>query len=135
MRDRLQRFMAGRYGADELARTLSAVALVCILLSMFVPRGTVFGIIYWIGIALLMYNCYRMFSRDVARRYAENQQFLALRSRAARKVSVKKQQWEQRDIYRFYKCPDCKQKVRVPKGRGKICITCPKCSCEFIKKS
>lgn len=127
--------MTGRYGADELARALSVAAVVCILLSMFVPRGTVFGVIYWIGIALLVYNCYRMFSRDVAKRYAENQRFLSLRTRAARKASVKRQQWEQRDSYRFYKCPDCKQKVRVPKGRGKICITCPKCRREFIKKS
>ena len=46
-----------------------------------------------------------------------------------------KKRWAQRSTYRFFKCPQCKQTVRVPKGRGKICITCPKCKTEFIKKS
>ena len=55
--------------------------------------------------------------------------------RAVVKKNNMKKRWAQRSTYRFYKCPQCKQTVRVPKGRGKICITCPKCKTEFIKKS
>ncbi len=55
--------------------------------------------------------------------------------RAVVKKNNLKKRWAQRSTYRFFKCPQCKQTVRVPKGRGKICITCPKCKTEFIKKS
>ena len=110
MREKIQRFMIGRYGADELAKAQSIAALVLLFLSMF----SRLGIFYWLAIALMIYSTWRMFSKNISARYAENQKYLN---------------------YRFYKCPQCKQKVRVPKGRGKICITCPKCRTEFVKKS
>lgn len=90
---------------------------------------------YWIGLGLMIYSLYRMFSRNVSKRYEENQKFLNYRYQAAVKKDAAKKRWAQRSIYRFYKCPSCKQKVRVPKGRGKICITCPKCKTEFVKRS
>lgn len=127
--------MIGRYGVDELAKTLNVIVLVCLLISMFGARSLVFTVFYWIGIALMIYNCFRMFSRNVPKRYEENQKFLNLRYRAVAKGNTLKKRWSQRKTYRFYKCPDCRQTVRVPKGRGKICITCPKCRREFVKKS
>lgn len=135
MREKMQRFMIGRYGVDELAKTLNVIVLVCLLISMFGARSLVFTVFYGIGIALMIYNCFRMFSRNVPKRYEENQKFLNLRYRAVAKGSAFKKRWSQRKTYRFYKCPDCRQTVRVPKGRGKICITCPKCRREFVKKS
>ena len=114
--------MTGRYGADELGRTLNIVVLVSLVVSMFSGLLPVLSIFYWFGIALMIYNCFRMFSKS--RRY---------------KAVVKRDQWKkrfaQRDTYRFFKCPGCRQRVRVPKGRGKICITCPKCRREFIRRS
>lgn len=135
MREKLERFMVGRYGVDELTKALNAAALVCIVVSMFsgfLPGGSIF---YWGGFGLLIYTCFRMFSRNVSKRYAENQKFLNLRYRAAVKRNTMKKRWAQRGVYRFYKCPGCGQTVRVPKGRGKICITCPKYRTEFTKKS
>ena len=120
MREKIQRFMIGRYGADELAKAQSIAALVLLFLSMF----SRLGIFYWLAIALMIYSTWRMFSKNISARYAENQKYLNYRYQMA-----------QRKNYRFYKCPQCKQKVRVPKGRGKICITCPKCRTEFVKKS
>lgn len=128
---KMQQFMVGRYGADELGRFISVSTLVCLLVSLF----TKWGILYWIGLFLIFYTYFRMFSQNVSKRYQENQKFLTLRYKAVAKWSIMKKHFLERKIYRFYKCPQCKQKVRVPKGRGKICITCPKCRTEFVKKS
>ena len=128
---KMQQFMVGRYGADELGRFISVSTLVCLLVSLF----TKWGILYWIGLFLIFYTYFRMFSKNVSKRYQENQKFLTLRYKAVAKWSIMKKHFLERKIYRFFKCPQCRQKVRVPKGRGKICITCPKCRTEFVKKS
>lgn len=135
MKERLQRFMAGRYGTDELSGVISVCVIVCIVISMFSRRVPMLQIFYLAAILLFVYNCYRMLSKNTAKRYAENQVFRDIRYKAAIKRNRMRTQWAQRDIYRFYKCPNCRQKVRVPKGKGKICITCPKCKTEFVKKS
>ena len=90
----------------------------------------------WGGvIALLIYCYYRMFSKNITKMSAQNQKYLNWRYGLAVKRQKTKTHMEQRKIYHFYKCPQCRQKVRVPKGHGKICITCPKCKMEFVRKS
>ena len=131
MREKLQRFMTGRYGADELGRTLNIVVLVSLVVSMFSGLLPVLSVFYWFGIALMIYNCFRMFSKNVSKRYEENQRYLSRRYKAVVKRDQWKKRFAQRDTYRFFKCPGCRQRVRVPKGRGKICITCPKCRREL----
>lgn len=131
MREKFQRFMSGRYGADDLARVFNIAVLVLLVLSLL----TGFDLFYWLGIALMVYTLWRMFSKNVTKRYEENQKFLNFRYQAAVKRNNIKKRWSQRDTYRFYKCPECRQTVRVPKGKGRICITCPKCRTEFVKKS
>lgn len=136
MREKLQRFMMGRYGADELGKVLNIVALVLLVLSSFFAKiPVVYSLLYWAGFVLLIYNVFRMFSKNISKRYEENQKYRTFRYRVVTKLEAKKKRWQQRKTYRFYKCPDCKQQVRVPKGRGKICITCPRCKHEFIKRS
>ncbi len=131
MKEKIQRFMMGRYGADELSKAQSVVVMILLVLSLF---GRL-GILYWLALALMIYSIWRMFSKNVSKRYEENQKYLNYRYKATVKIDRMKKHFAQRKIYRFYKCPQCKQKVRVPKGRGKICITCPKCRTEFVKKS
>ena len=131
IRERMQSFMAGRYGTDQLSRLILWISLACLVVSMFI-RLNVF---YILGLVLLIYTYYRMFSRNVAKRYAENQKYLNWRYGFAVRRNKRKVHWEQRKIYRFYKCPQCRQKVRVPKGKGKVAITCPKCRMEFVRKS
>lgn len=135
MREKMQRFMSGRYGADELSKALNIAVLVSLVLSMFSRVLSVLGIFYWVGLALIIYSCFRMFSKNVSKRHEENQKFLNFRYQGTVKRNTMKKRWEQRGTYRFYKCPQCSQTVRVPKGKGKICITCPKCRTEFVKKS
>ena len=131
LRSKLQQFMVGRYGADDLSRFISTMIMVCLVVSIF----TKWDIFYWLGIFLIGYSYFRMFSKNIPARYAENQKFLNIRYKAVAKGSLTKKHLAESKTHRFFKCPQCKQKVRVPKGRGKICITCPKCKTEFIKKS
>ena len=130
-REKMQQFMYGRYGNDQLSRVYLGITLVLLVLSLF----TRWTIIYIAGIALLIYCYYRMFSRNITKMSAQNQKYLNWRYGLAVKPQKAKTHMEQRKIYHFYKCPQCKQKVRVPKGHGKICITCPKCKMEFVRKS
>ena len=123
--------MQGRNGVDELSQAINVISLIFLILSLF----TGWTITYVIGLALMGYAYFRIFSKNVPKRYAENQKYRNFRYDLAIKKNKKKQEWEQRKIYRFYRCPMCKQRVRVPKGRGKICITCPKCKAEFVRRS
>lgn len=131
MKEKFQRFMIGRYGFDELSKVYLAITVVCMVVSMFTKSSA----LYLVSLALLAYTYYRAFSRNVVRRQKENQTYRNLRYQRAVKWNAFKNRQAQKKIYRFYKCPQCKQKVRVPRGKGKICITCPKCRTEFIKKS
>lgn len=131
MKQKLMYFMQGRNGMDDFARALNWISLALLIISIF----TKWNILYWIGLGLLFYMYFRVFSKNIPKRYAENQKFLNLRYDIKRKYNSMKTEFLQRKIYRFYRCPMCNQKVRVPKGRGRICITCPKCRTEFVKKS
>ncbi len=131
LRNNFARFMQGRNGMDELGRALNIVVLVLLILSIF----TKWSVFYILALVLMGYMYFRVFSKNTPKRYAENQKYRNFRYDTKIKWNKKKMEWNQRKIYRFFRCPMCKQKVRVPKGRGKICITCPKCKAEFIKRS
>ena len=131
MRDKFQRFMQGRYGVDELSRFLTTLGLILIVVNLFFRNV----ILSYVVLAILIYCYYRMFSRNYSRRYAENQKYLTWRNRLKSGPSRWRSEMEQRKIYHIYRCPSCRQKIRVPKGKGKIIVTCPKCHTEFQRKS
>ena len=131
MKEKFYRFMQGRYGADELSKFLTGVAMAMIILSILTKNG-IFNLLFWV---CLIYSYFRMFSKNYAARYAENQKFLGLKSKFLYKWENQKRLREQKKIYHIYSCPYCKQKIRIPKGKGTIIITCPKCKQEFGKRS
>lgn len=130
LRDKFIRFMQGRYGVDDLGRFMSYVLLALIVISFFWRTG----IINIVIIALFVYTYYRMFSKNISARYSENQKFLEWK----RKILSGKNGYSSRPkdpTVRIFTCPTCGQKVRVPKGKGKISIHCPKCNTDFVKRS
>ncbi|MCR5467559.1 MAG: hypothetical protein K6F37_01250 [Lachnospiraceae bacterium] len=131
MRQRFARFMMGRYGMDELSRAFLIPIIFCLFASMFV-NNRIFTIATYVCIVLMYY---RILSRNIPKRREENLKYLDFRYNLKREITKRRERFNQRKIYRFYHCPSCRQTVRVPKGHGKICITCPKCRTEFIKKS
>ena len=121
----MQRFMAGRYGTDKLNTLILCVALVICLASMFIPVT-----LQWLTLvlaalsyALVGVSIFRCLSRNTYKRYQENRKYLGLLARI-----------KDRD-HKYFKCPKCRQSVRVPKKKGKIAITCPKCRERFVKKT
>lgn len=130
MREKLSRFMWGRYGNDQLNRFLMVIMLVFLVLHL-IFRGP----FYLLALALLIYSYFRMFSRNIAKRSAENQWYLKKTMKLRGQLQKKKREWSQLKQYHIYRCPNCRQKIRVPRGRGKIVVTCRKCGTEFVKKS
>lgn len=122
--------MWGRYGNDNLNQFLLAVAFACLIISFL--GG---GVFYILATVIMVFAYYRMFSRNISKRSAENQQFLKQKMKVRGLFIKKKREWGQRRLYHIYRCPNCRQKIRVPKGKGRIAISCRKCGNEFIKKS
>lgn len=131
MRNWFSNFMNGRYGADQLSRFMLVVCLICMMLNIFTgSRGG-----YYVALILLAVCYFRMFSRNYMQRSAENQKYLELTQGIRSRLERTKRRIVQSKDYHIYKCPACGQKIRIPRGKGKICITCPKCRKEFEKKS
>ena len=131
MRDKIRQFLAGRYGTDALNQFLSIVAIVLLLISLV----TRWGIFTWLGLAALVYCYFRTYSRNISRRTEENYRFYTLKEQITGKFSGVKRRWADRKSYRYFRCPQCHQMLRVPKGRGRIEISCPRCGTQFIRKS
>lgn len=131
----LAKFMYGRYGTDRLNMFLLIVLIVCAGLNLFVRNGYFSIVMSSRETLLIVLIYYRMFSRNIQKRYAENQKYLSLENKVKRFFGRTKYIQEQRKDFHIYTCPQCRQKIRIPKGKGKISVRCPKCGAEFVKKS
>ena len=129
--------MQGRYGVDDLSRFTMGVALVLIILAMFanIFSRTVGSTLDILGVAAIVYAYIRIFSRNIQQRYAENQKFLQMTLKFRFRFNKEKDLMKQRKTHHIYSCPGCGQKIRIPKGKGKIEIECPKCHTKFVKRS
>lgn len=131
MREKFYRFMQGRYGQDQFYRFLVFAAMACVIVNLFV-RKEALTIVAWL---LLIYALFRMFSKNHRARYEENQRYLKVTAKLRYRLEQQKKLWEERKYHHIYTCPKCKQKIRIPKGKGKIMVRCPKCQHEFQKRS
>lgn len=123
--------MAGRYGLDSFGKCTLIGALLAMLLAAFTD-SSILTILSW---ALIIYTYYRMFSRQVYKRASENQTYLNKTYKIRSWFGAQKNAMAQRKTHHIYRCPSCRQKIRIPKGKGKIEVRCPKCSTTFIKNS
>ena len=119
----LRQFMAGRYGTDKLNMYILGAGVVACVLTMLLPWVLADLILTVLSYALMIWAIFRTFSRNTYRRYQENRRFLLWLG-----------QVKDRD-HKYFHCPKCSQPVRLPKGKGKIAITCPKCREKFIRKT
>ena len=119
----LRQFMTGRYGTDRLNMVILCAGLAASLLSVWI-KAAPFNLIFWaLSYGLMIWAIVRSLSRNTYKRYQENRKFLQVINRI-----------KDRD-HRYFDCPKCRQMVRVPRGKGKISITCPRCREKFVKKT
>ena len=126
----MMQFMQGRYGNDNLNRFLMTVAMIGLVLSWFGP-----DFFYFLTLVAIVYAYFRMFSKNIYKRAAENQKYVKYENKVKNLLRKKKKELTDLKTYHIYKCPGCKQKLRVPRGRGRIEISCRKCGSKFVKKS
>lgn len=131
MREKLARFMYGRNGVDHLSRFLVYAGLICILIDVFVGSS----VFYVIGIALAVYSYFRVFSRNLEKRRAENAKYFQYRNKFMSGFRNWRERQRQRKDYAFFRCPSCKAMLRVPRGKGKIRVTCRKCGNAFERRT
>ena len=136
LRDKLERFMIGRYGIDSLGKATWWTAVVLLVLSVIFGRnGGLASLLNTFSMVALVYTCYRALSRDIQRRYQENKKFLSMTAELRGRIDKEKKLFGQRRYYHFYKCPGCSTVIRMPRGKGTVEIRCPKCGTKFVKRS
>ena len=119
----LRNFMRGRYGSDKLNTALLIIGVITCFLSMLTGTGILSFCLTLLSYFLMGLVIFRMLSRNTYKRYRENCRYLQFLERL-----------KDRD-HKYFDCPRCRQPVRVPRHKGKISITCPKCREKFIRKS
>lgn len=123
MKTSLRQFMMGRYGTDKLNMAILSVGLILCILVVFIKQPVVDMMLTFLSYGFMFWAIFRMLSRNTYKRYQENRKYLQFFER------IKDRE------HRYFDCPRCHQPVRVPRGKGKIAITCPKCKEKFIKKT
>lgn len=126
------RFMYGRYGTDELNMFFLILAIVCLLLSYVPTVGFVFGIL---AIVLLAWSNFRVFSKNIPKRRRELDTYLRIKRKPKNARILRKNKKRDKKTHCYFKCPSCKAVLRVPKGKGEIIVTCPKCNTKTPKKT
>lgn len=128
----MKNLLKGRNGPDQLGQFILSIALLISLLNLFLFKTKILSAFVWL---LLIYSLYRLLSKQVYKRRQENWMFI----QKMYPYQMKALKWANRQMdkktHRHFRCPNCKQMVRVPKGHGLITITCPKCHTRFDKKS
>lgn len=122
--------MYGRNGVDSFNRLLLITALVVNLISSLADSW----LLSLLGSGILAYCIFRTLSKNLYKRQSENAKYLNVRNKLLRDKNTRKKMWDERKTHKYFKCK-CGTRLRVPKGKGKIEITCPKCKTKMIKRT
>lgn len=138
MREKLARFFYGRNGMDNFSVFLWWAGLILLLLSSILrrPIGEIASSSLWaLSLLCIVFSFFRILSKNRAKRSAENAKYLQIKGRLLNRFRGAKTRYSQRRDYKFFKCPECRSVLRVPRGKGRIYVTCRKCGARFEAKS
>ena len=126
-----RRFMAGRYGADSLSQAIIIAGLVLFLLAAF----TRIGLFSILAMALYIWAIFRMYSRNGEKRSQENARYMAAMRKLRTSVNQARTRLKNRKKYRYFRCPNCHARLRLPRGVGEVTVNCGQCKHSFRKKA
>lgn len=129
--EKIKKFMQGRNGGDQLSMALLVLSIILSIVSRLTKMSWILILTYIpLGLSL-----FRIFSKDISKRRMENYKFAMLLSPFYSKFKNMQKRIKDRKDYKYYRCPDCNQQLRVPKNKGKIMVTCSKCGTKFEKRT
>ena len=128
-----KKIMYGRYGGDDLSKALLVLSFILIVIAGFLPKSL--SSLVAIGYIPTLVCIFRIFSRNIFKRRQENYKYLKIKNYVVIWSKQKLNRLKDSKTHKYFTCPDCKQKLRVPRGRGKLTVTCPKCKKSFKGKS
>lgn len=130
-RNKMQSFMYNRYGFDELSQFLFKLALISIVIGLFICSGFFSALTMALYLIIMLRAC----SKNRSKRQRELARYYRMVTPVRKWTSLQKRKFSERKTHRYYQCGQCKTSLRVPKGKGKIKIRCPKCGTEIVKKT
>ena len=119
--------MAGRYGRDELGSFLLYLCIALIIVNLFLE----FWVISIIESVLIVYQIFRIMSRNIYKRQAENRFYLKVVGKIKAPFAMAKNKWRDRKTHVYKKCPSCKSTLRLPKVKGEHTVKCVRCAHRF----
>lgn len=136
MKEKIRQMLSGRYGVDQLSQALNMIFLILSLIGLFTHQT----VILVLALIPLIYNYYRMFSKNFQKRYNENRIYTNMTAPIYNffqrlKLNFRKKQKRDKTKYKYYHCKNCGQELRIPRGKGKVVITCPICKHSFEGRS
>lgn len=132
----LRRFMYGRYGNDQLSTFLFVFYIILVVFQMIFRNSAAGRVLMLLSYVVVLAYFFRCFSKNIYKRQRENQKFLQLWNPVKNYFKYWKRKIQERNsTKKLFRCPQCHQTIRVPRGKGKIAITCPKCRREFVKRT
>ncbi|MDE6863866.1 MAG: hypothetical protein K2J41_05720 [Eubacterium sp.] len=131
---KIQRFMIGRYGADQLWRALMIFYLLSIVITNIAYRFSkiAYYSLFVLSLAIIIFAVFRVFSKNIEARRKENQEWLKITGGIRQKFIFAKERNKQRKTHKFVKCKQCKRVLRLPKNKGKLNVSCPHCKNQFV---
>ena len=131
IKDSFRAFMIGRYGGDQFSRVQVWTGFILYILAII----TRIGLLSYLGLALYIWAFFRMFSRNIEKRAAENRLYLEKTANVRRSATQAMNRFKNRKEYKYFRCPQCSVRLRLKRGSGEKHIHCPKCHHEFTKKA
>ena len=133
-KERIYRFMYGRYGADSLSRFMLVLYIINSFLGIIIQNKVVDIIIWLFSFILLILMFFRMFSKNIYKRQYENGKYLRIKNKILEYFRYVGNKWKFRKTHVYRKCPSCKSRLKLPKKKGNHGVRCPKCSNNFSVK-
>ena len=134
LRERLYRFMYGRYGSDNLSRFMLVLYFVLMFAGVFISNPWVGFVLWAVNLALLVIMTFRMFSKNIYKRQYENAKYLRVKNKISEFFKYLVNKWKFRKTHVYKKCPHCNVKLKLPKKTGFHTVKCPKCHNNFDVK-